>query len=83
MRFPDAVYTQTFLCSATPAIADVLQVVGGLTVYAVDSCLIETMRALLENNSPGITNRRLISTMSEGVAGRLRPFNRAAARSRS
>jgi len=29
---------------------------------------------MLESNSPGISNRRLISTMSEGVAARSRPL---------
>jgi adenylyltransferase/sulfurtransferase len=35
--FPDASDDQTHPCPGTPAIADVLQVVGGLAVYAVDS----------------------------------------------
>jgi len=37
--FPDAIDSQTYACPATPAIADILQAVGALTVYAVDTCL--------------------------------------------
>jgi hypothetical protein len=37
--FPDAVDRRTHACPATPAIADILQAVGALTVYAVDTCL--------------------------------------------
>jgi len=37
--FPDALDSRTYACPATPAIADILQAVGALTVYAVDSCL--------------------------------------------
>jgi adenylyltransferase/sulfurtransferase len=37
--FPDAVDSRTYACPATPAIADILQAVGALTVYAVDTCL--------------------------------------------
>ena len=36
--------------------------------------LVKRTRALLESNPPGITNRRLIKSMSEGVATRPRPF---------
>jgi hypothetical protein len=36
--------------------------------------LVKRTRALLESNPPGITNRRLISMMSEGVAARSRPL---------
>jgi molybdopterin/thiamine biosynthesis adenylyltransferase len=37
--FPDAADSRSFGCPATPAIADILQAVGALTVYAVDTCL--------------------------------------------
>jgi len=37
--FPDAVDSRRYGCPATPAIADILQAVGALTVYAVDTCL--------------------------------------------
>ena len=36
--------------------------------------LVKRTRALLESTPPGITNRRLIKSMSEGVATRPRPF---------
>ena len=36
--------------------------------------LVKRKRALLESNPPGITNWRLIKSMSEGVATRPRPF---------
>lgn len=42
--FPDAVDSQSFACPATPAIADILQSVGALTVYALDSCLMRRPR---------------------------------------
>jgi molybdopterin/thiamine biosynthesis adenylyltransferase len=37
--FPDSVNDDRFPCPGTPAIADILQVVGGIALYAVDSCL--------------------------------------------
>ncbi|MFY9607379.1 MAG: ThiF family adenylyltransferase [Blastocatellia bacterium] len=37
--FPDAVDSRTYACPATPAIADILQAVGSLAVYAIDTCL--------------------------------------------
>ena len=37
--FPDSVDSRTYACPATPAIADILQAVGALAVYAVDTCL--------------------------------------------
>lgn len=42
--FPDSVDSQTYACPATPAIADILQAVGALTVYAVDTCLMNRPR---------------------------------------
>jgi molybdopterin/thiamine biosynthesis adenylyltransferase len=42
--FPDAVDSRTYACPATPAIADILQAVGALTVYAVDSLLMDRPR---------------------------------------
>ena len=43
--FPDAVDSRSFPCPATPAIADILQAVGALTVYAVDTCLMNRPRS--------------------------------------
>jgi molybdopterin-synthase adenylyltransferase len=42
--FPDTVDSRTYGCPATPAIADILQAVGALTVYAVDTCLMDRPR---------------------------------------
>ena len=42
--FPDAVDSRTYACPATPAIADILQAVGALTVYAIDTCLVDRPR---------------------------------------
>jgi molybdopterin-synthase adenylyltransferase len=42
--FPDAVDDERYPCPATPAIADVLQAVGALAIYAVDSCLMGRSR---------------------------------------
>jgi hypothetical protein len=42
--FPDVVESQTFACPATRAIADILQAVGALTVYALDTCLMQRPR---------------------------------------
>ena len=43
--FPDMVNDDSYPCPGTPAIADILQAVGALTVYAVDSLLTERPRA--------------------------------------
>ena len=43
--FPDAVDSRTYPCPGTPAIADILQAVGAITVYAVDTCLMERPRS--------------------------------------
>jgi molybdopterin/thiamine biosynthesis adenylyltransferase len=42
--FPDAINNSTFPCPGTPAIIEILQVVGALTVYTVDSCLMARPR---------------------------------------
>jgi hypothetical protein len=42
--FPDAVNDDTHPCPGIPAIADVLQLVGSLAVYAVDTCLMDRPR---------------------------------------
>jgi len=42
--FPDAIDSQSYACPATPAISDILQAVGALTVYAVDSCVMDRPR---------------------------------------
>jgi molybdopterin/thiamine biosynthesis adenylyltransferase len=43
--FPDAVNDDRHPCPGTPAIADILQAIGGMAVYAVDSCLMSRVRA--------------------------------------
>lgn len=43
--FPDAVDSQTYPCPGTPAIADILQLVGALAVYAADGCLMKRPRS--------------------------------------
>lgn len=42
--FPDAMDSRTYACPATPAIADILQAVGALSVYAIDTCLMSRLR---------------------------------------
>lgn len=42
--FPDTVDSRTYSCPATPAVADILQAVGALTVYTVDTCLMRRPR---------------------------------------
>lgn len=42
--FPDAADNQTYPCPGTPAVADILQAVGALAVYAVDTCLMPRRR---------------------------------------
>lgn len=42
--FPDLADSRTFPCPGTPAITDILQVVGALAVYAVDTCLMNRPR---------------------------------------
>jgi hypothetical protein len=42
--FPDMVDDGRYPCPGTPAIADILQTIGGLAVYAVDSLLTERLR---------------------------------------
>jgi molybdopterin/thiamine biosynthesis adenylyltransferase len=43
--FPDAVDDERYPCPGTPAMADIIQVVGGVAVYAVDSCLMARPRS--------------------------------------
>lgn len=43
--FPDSVNDDRYPCPGTPAIADILQVIGGVAVYAVDTCLMLRKRA--------------------------------------
>jgi molybdopterin/thiamine biosynthesis adenylyltransferase len=43
--FPDSINDDKYPCPGTPAIADILQVIGGVAVYAVDSCLMSRQRA--------------------------------------
>jgi molybdopterin/thiamine biosynthesis adenylyltransferase len=42
--FPDIADDQSYPCPGTPAISDILQLVGALVVYAVDTCLMERKR---------------------------------------
>lgn len=42
--FPDIVNDERYPCPGTPAVADILQVVGGLAVYATDTLLMERAR---------------------------------------
>lgn len=42
--FPDIVTDERYPCPGTPAIADILQVVGALVVYAVDTLVMERTR---------------------------------------
>jgi adenylyltransferase/sulfurtransferase len=42
--FPDASDSRAYACPATPAIADILQAVGALTIYSVDTCLMARPR---------------------------------------
>lgn len=42
--FPDAIDSRSYACPATPSIADILQAVGALVVYSVDSCLMARPR---------------------------------------
>lgn len=43
--FPDIVNDDHYPCPGTPAVADILQAVGSLAVYAVDSILMQRSRA--------------------------------------
>lgn len=43
--FPDSVNDHRYPCPATPAVSDVLQAVGAITVYAADSCLMGRPRS--------------------------------------
>jgi len=42
--FPDSVNDDRYPCPGTPAIADILQLIGGLAVYAIDTCLMSRVR---------------------------------------
>ncbi len=43
--FPDMINDDRYPCPGTPAIADILQAVGSLAVYAVDTVLMERPRS--------------------------------------
>lgn len=43
--YPDMVNDNRYPCPGTPAIADILQVVGGLAVYAIDTLLVQRKRS--------------------------------------
>ena len=59
--FPDMVNDDRYPCPGTPAIADILQAVGALAVYAVDTLLMNRQR---------LWNYRRIS-LSDGALGRV------------
>lgn len=42
---PDSVNDERYPCPGTPAVSDVLQAVGALAVYAIDSCVMGRLRA--------------------------------------
>jgi len=42
--FPDSVDDDRYPCPGTPAIADILQTIGGLAIYAIDTCLMSRKR---------------------------------------
>jgi adenylyltransferase/sulfurtransferase len=42
--FPNSVDDKTFPCPGTPAVKDILKVVGGIVLYAVDTVLMERRR---------------------------------------
>jgi adenylyltransferase/sulfurtransferase len=42
--FPNSVDDKTFPCPGTPAVKDILKVVGGIVLYAVDTILMERRR---------------------------------------
>lgn len=43
--FPDMADNRTFPCPGTPAVADILESVGALVAYAVDTCLMGRRRS--------------------------------------
>ncbi len=43
--FPDARDDQTYPCPGTPAISDILQTIGGIAVYTVDTCVSNRTRS--------------------------------------
>jgi len=55
--FPDAVNDDRFPCPGTPAIADVLQLVGALAVYAVDTCVMGR-KCIWDYRSVGLASGR-------------------------
>jgi hypothetical protein len=58
--FPDMINDDRYPCPGTPAIADILQAVGSLTVYAVDTLLM---------NRPRTWNYRRISLSEAALDG--------------
>jgi molybdopterin/thiamine biosynthesis adenylyltransferase len=42
--FPDSINDETYPCPGTPAVKDILKVVAGVVIYAVDTILMERMR---------------------------------------
>jgi molybdopterin/thiamine biosynthesis adenylyltransferase len=55
--FPDAIDNKTYPCPGTPAISEILQIVGGMAVYAVDTCLM---------SRPRVWNYREVFLSNEG-----------------
>ncbi len=58
--FPDMINDDRYPCPGTPAIADILQAVGSLTVYAVDTLLM---------NRPRSWNYRCVSLSDRALDG--------------
>lgn len=58
--FPDMVNDDRYPCPGTPAIADILQAVGALVVYAIDTVLM---------NRPRFWNYRRISLSDRSADG--------------
>jgi len=62
--FPDMVNDDRFPCPGTPAIADILQAVGSLAVYAVDTLLMKRQRTWnyrrLSLSDPGLDGGSMI-----------------------
>lgn len=42
--FPDVEDDRQYPCPGTPAVLDILQIIGGLAVYALDSCVVRRPR---------------------------------------
>jgi len=66
--YPDMANDDSYPCPGTPAIADILAIVGGLSVYAVDTVLMTRARTW---------NYRTISLSDPTTSGAFRSFSRS------